>query len=121
MASLLRGLKGARVRYRGVIAGGKCFQREERIRGRRQCRQVGSTWQRGERGQRVTVRGWAMLGRGWFLELGRKASRGPFFIFFFSKLLFFLYFLIPFIDIARMFQISSNHFQKFCKKITARF
>jgi hypothetical protein len=26
MASLLRGLKGARVHYRGVIAGGKCFQ-----------------------------------------------------------------------------------------------
>jgi hypothetical protein len=52
---------------------------------------------------------WARSGHGleWF--------PGPSFTFFSSLLLFFFYFLIPFIDFARMFQISSNHFQKFCK------
>jgi hypothetical protein len=112
-----RGLDG---HYSGEINGGVTPATVSRSgeRGRR-LREEGDDTRgphgREGRGQRVTVWGWAMLGRGWLLGLGRKASRGPFFIFFFSKLLFFFYFLIPFIDFARMFQISSNHFQKFCK------
>jgi hypothetical protein len=115
MASLLKGLKWVRVHYRGVITGGKCFQRGERNRGRRQCRQVGSTWQRGERGQRVTVQGEAMLGHGLVLAVGWNGSRGPFSYFSFLYFLFFFCFLNSFIDFAKMLQINSNHFQRFYK------
>jgi hypothetical protein len=64
MAPLRRGLKGAGVRYWGVIAGGNCFQREERNRGRRQCRQVGSTVG-GEREREGSGVGWVGSGGCW--------------------------------------------------------
>jgi hypothetical protein len=63
----------------------------------------------------VTVRVCVEVGRGPILKLGQMGSPGPFYIFFF--LFFFSYFLfsISFIDFAKLLQINSNHFQKFCK------
>jgi hypothetical protein len=55
------------------------------------------------------------VGRGLVSVLGRNVSPGPFS--YFSLLCFFSFsiFLISFIDFAKMLQINSNRFQKFCK------
>jgi hypothetical protein len=47
--------------------------------------------------------------------VGLKGFPGVLFHIFLSFVLFFFYFLISFTDFAKMLQINSNHFQKFCK------
>jgi hypothetical protein len=69
-----------------------------------------------EKGEKmVPVRGGVLLGRGLVLAVGWNGSRGPFSCF--SLLCFFSFsiFLISFIDFAKILQITSNHFQRFCK------
>jgi hypothetical protein len=47
--------------------------------------------------------------------VGPKGFPGSVFIFFSPLLLFLFYFLNSFTDFAKMFQINSNHFQRFHK------
>jgi hypothetical protein len=53
------------------------------------------------------VRGGAMLGRGWILELGRKASQGPFSYF---SLLYFFFFSV-FLNLSQILQKAPNQFK----------
>jgi hypothetical protein len=73
---------------------------------------VGPTRQRGKGRTGGTVSG-LILGRGRLLELGRKASRGPFSYFSLLNFFFFSVFLNSFIDFAKLLQINLNHFQRF--------
>jgi hypothetical protein len=52
----------------------------------------------------VPVRGGAMLGRGWLLELGRMASQGPFTYF---SLLYFFFFSV-FLNLSQILQKCSK-------------
>jgi hypothetical protein len=63
---------------------------------------VGPTRQRGKERTGGTISG-LILGRGWLLELGRKASRGPFSYFSLLYFFSFFYFPISFTDFAKMF------------------
>jgi hypothetical protein len=76
---------------------------------------VGPNVSKREREQRVPVQGGVLLGRGIVLAVGWNGSRGPVSYFSFSFSFPFFVFLISFIDFAKMFQITSNHFQRFCK------
>jgi hypothetical protein len=83
MASLLRGLKGARERYRGVIAGGKCFQRGEKTV------PTGGVHM-AEKGEGVEGTGSGRGDAGPWLASGVGPKGFPGFVFiFFSSLLFF--------------------------------
>jgi hypothetical protein len=76
---------------------------------------VGPTHQRGKGRTGGTVLG-LILGRGWLLELGRKAFQG---LFSYFSLLYFFFFsalLNSFTDFAKMLQINLNHFQRFLQK-----
>jgi hypothetical protein len=81
---------------------------------------VGPTCQRGKERTGGTASG-LILGRGWLLELGRKASLGPFS--YFSLLCFFSFFLF-FLFLSQILQKCSKSIQTTFRdfaKITARF